>query len=141
MTKPITGGCRCGALRYRCAAEPVTAVTCSCDDCKVFYGGVISAALVLPRAAVEITGDVTYYEVEGGSGKLVSRGFCPTCGTQIFGLPGIAPQLMSVTVGTLDDSSGFKPEMNVYQSKAWPWLHLDEDVVSFPEMPDRIPEV
>jgi hypothetical protein len=141
MTTPITGGCRCGALRYECPAEPVLSVACSCSDCKVFYGGVISAALVLPRDAVQITGAVTYYQVEGSSGRPVDRGFCPTCGTQVFGKPGVAPQLMSVTAGTLDDPSSFRPQMNVFAANAYDWVYLDSDIVSFPGMPDQIPEV
>ncbi len=141
MPKPITGRCRCGAVSYSCAAEPITSVTCSCEDCKVFYGGAMSANLVLPRAAVEIRGQTTYFKVKGDSGQEVSRGFCQTCGTQMFGLPGIAPQLLAVTAGTLDDRKHFKPEMNVFQSNAWPWLHFDQDIVSFPEMPEMVPEV
>ena len=141
MSKAITGGCHCGAIRYSCAAEPITSVSCSCDHCKVFYGGAISAALVLPRAAVEITGEPTYYDVVADSGQKVSRGFCATCGTQVFGKPGIAPDLMAVTAGSIDERSGFKPQMHVYQSKAWPWLHVEGDIVTFPEMPTEIPEI
>lgn len=141
MTTPVSGSCRCGAVRYESAAEPVTCVTCSCTDCKVFYGGVMSAAVVLPRDAVKVTGDVTYFEVAGDSGQPVSRGFCPKCGTQMFGKPGIAPQLMAVTAGTLDDSSWFKPQMNVYAARAFPWIHVSDEVPSFEKMPDQIPEV
>ena len=141
MTTPITGGCRCGAVRFSCAADPITMVTCSCSDCQVFYGGVMSAAIVLPRQALEVAGDVTYYEVEGSSGKPVSRGFCPACGTQLFGKPGIAPQLVSVTAGTLDDSSSFRPQLNVFTSRARPWVTVAEDIPGFPEMPDQIPEI
>lgn len=142
MPKTITGGCRCGALRYSCAAPAIMAVSCSCSDCKTFYGGAISAAVVLPREAVEVSGTAKYYAVTGGSGKPVERGFCPNCGTQVFGKPAIAPQLMTVTLGTLDDQGGYKPQMNVYAASAHPWLHLDEDIASFPQMPppEQIPQ-
>lgn len=141
MTKSVTGGCRCGAVRYSCAAEPVMMVTCSCSDCQIFYGGVMSAAVVLPREALEVTGDVTYFKVEGSSGKPVSRGFCPTCGTPLIGNPGIAPQLTTVTAGTLDDSSDFRPQMSVFTSCARPWVKVDEDIPGFPGMPEQIPEI
>jgi len=141
MSSSTRGGCRCGAVRYECRAEPVGAVSCSCEDCKIFYGGVMAAAVILPRAAVTISGDPVYFEVVGGSGKSVARGFCANCGTQLFGKPDIAPQLMSVTAGSLDHHQDFKPQMHVYNGNAYPWLHLAEDITRFEAMPDRIPEI
>lgn len=141
MTKPISGGCRCGAVRYSCPAEPIMTVTCSCSDCQIFYGGVMSAAVILPKEALEVTGNVTYFDVEGSSGKPVSRGFCPTCGTPLFGKPGIAPQLVSVTAGSLDDSSTFRPQMSVFTSGARTWVKVAEDIPGFARMPDQIPEI
>lgn len=141
MSDSITGGCRCGAIRYECQAEPVGTVSCSCEDCKIFYRGVMAAAVILPRAAVNISGDPVYFEVVGGSGMPVARGFCAKCGTQLFGKPDIAAQLMSVTAGSLDDHQDFKPQMHVYTGNAYPWLQLAEDITRFEAMPERIPEI
>ena len=30
MTTPYTGGCRCGAVRYECSAEPMFPGNCYC---------------------------------------------------------------------------------------------------------------
>ncbi|MDH3475088.1 MAG: GFA family protein [Rhodospirillales bacterium] len=140
MTKKVTGGCHCGAVRYECEAAPLFGVTCYCTDCQTFYGGEKGLGLVLPREALRVTGEVTYYESVGGSGQPVERGFCPTCGTQLIGKPGIAPHLVSVSVGSLDDASGFQTTICVYTSSAQPWSHLPDDVPSFEKMPDQIPE-
>ena len=140
MPKIITGGCRCGAMRYEAAAEPLFTVNCFCNDCQKFYGGDKSSAVVFPRDAVEIAGEVTYFEVTGGSGQPVSRGFCPTCGTPLFGFPEIAGHLMSVTAGSLDDASWFRPAMNVYTCRAQPWAQMAEGIPSFEKLPDQIPE-
>ena len=141
MTKKTAGGCRCGAVRYECEAAPLFGVTCYCTDCQKFYGGEKSTALVLPREVLKVTGEVTYYEVTGGSGQPVDRGFCPTCGTPLIGKPGIAPHLITVTVGSLDDASRFQTAMCVYTSSAQPWAHIPEGVPRFEKMPDQIPEV
>ena len=139
MAHKITGGCRCGALRYKSSAEPVLSVHCCCTDCHNFYGG-MSAGVVVPRDTLEITGEVSHFEVAGDSGKPVDRGFCPTCGTHIFGWPGIAPHLASVTAGSLDNSSWFKPQMCVFTASATPWMSIPPDIPTFPGMPDRIPD-
>jgi len=33
MPAPFTGGCRCGAVRYECTAEPIATIHCHCRDC------------------------------------------------------------------------------------------------------------
>ncbi len=140
MAEKITGSCRCGAVRYESEAAPLFGVTCYCTDCQKFYGGERGLGLVLPREALKVTGEVTYYEVAGGSGQPVGRGFCPTCGTHLTGKPGIAPHLISVTVGSLDDPSSFQTSMCVYTSSAQPWAHIPEGVPHFEKLPDQIPE-
>ena len=140
MPEKTTGGCHCGSVRYESNAAPLFGVTCYCSDCQKIYGGEKSLALVLPRESLKLTGEVTYYEVVAGSGQPVARGFCPTCGTPLIGKPDIAPHLISVTVGSLDDASDFKANMCVYTSRAHPWAHIPEGVPQFEEMPDRIPK-
>jgi hypothetical protein len=34
MSKPYTGGCACGAIRYEIAAEPIVMNDCQCLDCR-----------------------------------------------------------------------------------------------------------
>jgi hypothetical protein len=34
MSKEYTGGCRCGAVRYRLRGEPFKAGLCHCTDCR-----------------------------------------------------------------------------------------------------------
>lgn len=140
MPRKISGGCRCGAVRYETAAEPLFTVNCFCNDCQKFYGGDKSNAVAFPRESLKVTGDVTYFEVTGGSGHPVNRGFCPTCGTPLFGLPDMAPHLISVTAGSLDDSSWFRPAMNVYTCRAQPWAQMVEGIPSFEKLPEEIPE-
>ena len=34
MSKPYTGGCACGAIRYEISAEPIAMNDCQCRDCQ-----------------------------------------------------------------------------------------------------------
>lgn len=47
---------------------------------------------------------------------------------------------MTVTAGSLDDPSWFRPRMSVFTACARPWVQIAEDIPGFPGMPDRVPE-
>jgi hypothetical protein len=134
MKTPFTGGCRCGAIRYECSAEPILMGNCHCRDCQQATGTAFAAAILVPRNAVTITGDVKYYENTGDSGGIVSRGFCPTCGSQLFSKPPM-PEFMGITAGSLDAPSEFQPVMDFYTASAQPWDYMNPDLAKFAKLP------
>ncbi|MGE5659645.1 MAG: GFA family protein [Actinomycetota bacterium] len=134
MKIPFTGGCLCGAVRYECSAQPVSMGICHCRDCQQATGSAFAAAMLVPQNAVTITGNVTYYDVTGDSGSIVSRGFCPICGSRLFSKPPI-PELMGIMAGSLDDPSWFKPQAEIYVASAQPWDYLNPDLPKFAKLP------
>jgi hypothetical protein len=58
MKIPFTGGCMCGAIRYECSTEPLAMGICHCRDCQRATGSAFAAALMLPRNAVTIIGEL-----------------------------------------------------------------------------------
>ncbi|PSB03441.1 GFA family protein [Merismopedia glauca] len=134
MKAPFTGGCICGAIRYECLAEPILMGNCHCRDCQKATGTAFAAAILVPRNALTITGDVKYYDVQGDSGGIVSRGFCPICGSRLFGKPPI-PELMGILAGSLDDPSEFQPVMDFYTASAQPWDYMNPTLPKFAKLP------
>jgi len=108
MARSITGGCSCGAVRYECSIEPVFTANCHCRDCQRASGGGFVSVLAVPRDALKISGEVKYYDVKGDSGNLVSRGFCPNCGSRLFARPAAAPTVIGIMAGSLDDSGWYR---------------------------------
>jgi hypothetical protein len=131
---PFTGGCMCKAIRYECSAEPIFMGNCHCRDCQQATGTAFASAILVPRNAVNITGDVKYYEVTGDSGGIVGRGFCPICGSRLFSKPPM-PELMGIMAGSLDDPSCFQPMMDVYTATAQPWDYMNPDLPKFSKLP------
>ena len=82
----ITGGCACGAVRYECSADPIMAANCYCRDCQHSTGTAMASVMLIPKAALKMTGDLKYFESTGDSGGKVNRGFCPNCGSPIISL-------------------------------------------------------
>jgi hypothetical protein len=135
MTTRFTGGCICGGVRYECAADPIAMGNCHCRDCQRASGSAYAPALLVPASAVTITGEVKYYDVTGDSGGIVSRGFCPTCGTRLFGKPAAGAGIISIMVGSLDDPSWYRPQADIYTASAQPWDHMNPDLPKFVKLP------
>lgn len=133
----ISGKCLCGAVSYTCAVDPIFEGNCHCNDCKKSSGSGYAPTMFFPKDSISISGSVKYFESKGRSGKLVARGFCPNCGSQIFGKPEMMPDFIAVRAGTLDDTSMYKPTLDLYTSHATAWDAMDDSLPKFTEMPPQ----
>jgi hypothetical protein len=133
----MSGSCSCGAVTYTCTGAPVLAGNCHCRDCQKASGGAYNPTFFMSETAIAIRGEVKWYESRGDSGKPVYRGFCPQCGSRLFGKSSVMPGLIGVTAGTLDDPEQFKPQVNIYTSRARSWDFMDPALPQFPELPPQ----
>jgi len=136
MKTPFAGGCLCGAVRYECAAEPIISGFCHCRNCQKLSGTAFATALAVPSEALKIRGKLTYYEIKADSGNTTRNGFCPTCGSRVFGGSTGMPGMTVVFAGSLDDPSALHPGMHVYTASAQPWDKIGADLPRFPGMPE-----
>jgi hypothetical protein len=125
MTQKLSGGCACGALHYDCNADPVFMFNCHCRDCQRASGSAYAAIVVVPKAAVQMRGEVRYHKIIGDVGKAIERGFCPTCGSHVVDRLERQPNILALQAGSLDDPSMHRPKMDVFTSRAQPWAHMD----------------
>lgn len=130
----FAGGCLCGAVRYE-GLEQKGGGHCHCNDCRRSSGTGHCSHMIVPEAAFRVTGKVRFYDSMADSGNMVSRGFCPTCGSAIYstnsGMPGVA----FVRASSLDDPNVFQPQMVVFTKRAAAWDHLDSALPAFEAMP------
>ena len=131
----ITGGCLCGAVRYTAEAEAASATVCHCRDCQKFTGSVFAALIMVPKAALTLTGPVKTFTGVGGSGKPILRHFCPECGSSIAEEPGTRPGMVILTVGTFDDPSVATPAREIFRDDAVPWVQVQGDIPRFAKAP------
>jgi hypothetical protein len=135
MSAVLTGGCECGAIRYECSAEPIMAGHCHCRSCQNASGTGHASHLMVPRAAMTITGDLRLYERAADSGNRVRRGFCPNCGASVYGESSGWPDVLTLLAGSLDDPELFRPGMIVYAEAAPCWDGMDPALPSYARMP------
>ena len=96
----ITGGCRCGAVRYRIEAETITTRHCWCRDCQFIGAGSGTVNVFFPSEAVKVEGALSDYTSHAASGNLMHRQFCPTCGTPVFTQSDARLHMIGVRAGT-----------------------------------------
>jgi hypothetical protein len=138
MTVPFSGGCACGAIRYECSAEPAFSWNCHCRDCQRASGSAFCPVLYVPRTALTITGQSTYFDVKAESGNTVSRGFCPLCGSPVFIQAELVPDLQGLWAASLDNPSLFQPQVHVWTARAQPWDSMTLTLAKITEAPNAV---
>lgn len=103
--RALTGGCQCGAVRYRLASEPTGASVCYCRMCQKAFGNYFAPLAGVPRADLVWTrGTPASFR----SSELVVRGFCRDCGTPLTYAADDRDRI-SVSIGSLDEPDGVRP--------------------------------
>jgi hypothetical protein len=130
MPKSFTGGCACGAIRYEVNAEPIAMFNCHCRDCQRMTGGAYTPVVYVPAKAFKLTkGAPCFYNTSSEAMGDNKRAFCPECGSRLFGA--ITEQARGITASSLDDSTLFKPQFEIWTSEAQPWDHMDPKLQKF----------
>ncbi|PKA42394.1 GFA family protein [Rhizobium sullae] len=110
MTKEYTGGCACGAVRFRSTSKPGPVVGCHCSQCRRQTGLYFASSDVsLDGLTIEGENSVRWYQ----SSEAAERGFCANCGSALFwqrkGSPGV-----SIMAGAFDQPSGLSFGYHIY---------------------------
>jgi hypothetical protein len=104
-----TGGCLCGAVRYRVDGPLDPVVACHCTQCRRSSGH-HAAATGARREDIAIEGEVAWYESTPGT---IRRGFCPVCGSNLFWDRMASPKL-DIWAGTIDGATGLRLVGHIY---------------------------
>ena len=139
MSAYIEGGCLCGAVRYRSDDEPAVVGHCYCIDCRKASGTSHCTHVGMPEQSVGFSGNVKFYDRPADSGNMVSRGFCPDCGSAVYSRNSGMPGMVFIRASSLDDPNVVTPQMSVYASRAPDWGRPDATLPAFAEMPTELP--
>ena len=136
MATEFSGGCLCGAVRFESRVAPQVAGHCHCVDCRKSSGTGHCSHVGVPADAVTITGETTSYDRAADSGNMVTRHFCPTCGSPVYSTNGAFEGMVFLRASVLDDPEVFSPQMVVYASRAASWDAIKTDLPQYPKNPD-----
>jgi hypothetical protein len=131
-----TGQCLCGTIRVTIDADPIGARMCWCRDCQYIASGSATVNVLFAEEAVRYDGPVSTIRLTADSGNTVERGFCPTCGAQMYSRT-VEPTGMPIRVraGTLDNPELIAPQAIIWAESAPKWAILDPALPHFPKGP------
>ena len=100
----MSGGCRCGAIRYEVDGEPRHHALCHCADCRASSGAPVMAWMAFDAAQLRVTsGEPRSFH---GQGQAL-RQFCGDCGTGLFyHNADMLPGIVDIQPATLDPEPG-----------------------------------
>lgn len=111
-----TGGCQCGAVRFRIRGALGRRSICHCRMCQKQFGSFFSALVTVPTEELEWTREEpSYFQ----SSVNIDRGFCARCGTP---LTYRYPEGIDIAIGAFDDRSDLTPEVQVNHMARLPWV-------------------
>jgi len=109
------GGCHCGRVRFRVAADLTMVSDCNCSMCdkKGFLH------LIVPRGQFELLSggdDIATYTFNTGVAKHM---FCKVCGIHSFYIPRSDPDKIDVNVRCLDDVDPRTVKTKPFDGRNW----------------------
>ncbi len=132
MAEILTGGCLCGATRYRYEGEVGAANICHCADCRKVSGSAFGVSVPVDAAGLMIlSGEPKGFTTKGDSGREVTRYFCPECGSPLFTVPPLHPERRFIKAGSLDDPTVVKPARQTWLASKVSWALIDPDLPGF----------
>lgn len=134
------GGCLCGNIRYKATGRPVIIAHCYCKDCQRASGAGHTTGAMFAAAKFEITGNLAEYSLESNAGNQVTKVFCPICGSPIYGRNNGMEKFVTISLGTLDDSSKFEPEVAIFAYNKKAWDIMSDTLPTFLAQPAWSPE-
>jgi len=139
---PFSGGCVCGAARYRVTAEPLTLYACHCTDCQKRSGSAFGLSMWVPRSAIELLqGELMRLELRLAGGRASSARLCARCGARLWTEPARRPEIAVLRPGTLDDRSWLEPVAHIWTRSAQPWIRIPQGVATYEQQPADMREL
>jgi hypothetical protein len=132
-----TGRCLCGQVTFSIASKPLKMGQCHCDDCQRSTGTGHASNVFFNKKQVNIEGKLSTYDSTADSGAILSRSFCPECGSRLFVENKETDNVIGISAGVLDDNSWFKADFIVYNNSKPAWDCMDESIVTFAKMPNN----
>jgi hypothetical protein len=119
----LTGGCGCGAVRYRLTSAPFDAGYCHCTICRRSSGAPVMAFATVRRADFVVTDGTLRIRRSSGFGE---RGFCADCGTQLTMHVAHQPDTVDFTIASLDDPARVAPGFHLFVEERIPWFETTD---------------
>lgn len=131
-----TGGCLCGAVKFRAEGEPLDVASCHCINCRKMTGAAFATFVVFPPNRFEwIEGELGTF---AATPDLV-RGFCRDCGSPVAcWRDSERDKWIIAWAGSLDQAERLEPRHHIFAKDELPWLHLKDGLQRHDLFPEKV---
>ncbi|WP_265518754.1 GFA family protein [Nitratireductor luteus] len=127
MVEERTGGCLCGAVRFRTRGRLREVVYCHCSQCRR-QTGLYYAATDLEDSRLEIDGGehLTWY----AASDFARRAFCSRCGSAMF-WKRLGADVTSILAGSFDQPSGLVAKSHIFVADKGDFYEIQDGLPQF----------
>ena len=130
------GSCLCGGVRFEVHGPLRPIIYCHCTMCRRSSGHFDAATACAPEhLRLLCAQSLRWYQ----SSAAARRGFCCTCGSQLFWEP-IGAGHTSIGAGTLDRPTGLKPSMHIFVAEKGDYYEIADGLPQWPRWPEDTPK-
>ncbi|HVL79851.1 MAG TPA: GFA family protein [Sphingomicrobium sp.] len=126
----LSGGCLCGAVRYRLASDPFDCGWCHCRICQLSSGSPAMAFASVNEGDFAWTagaGEVRTVK----SSSFGHRAFCGRCGTPLYMKVDHQPETIDFSTVTLDHPEANAPEFHIFWRSKVGWFNPADQLPKF----------
>lgn len=132
---PVSGGCQCGAVRYRLNAAPLTFYLCHCTECQKQSSSAFGESLRVNAGDMEARGVLKSFTRPAGSGSDLECQFCPCCGTRLFHRRRDYGAQLNIKAGSLDETGWLEPAGHIWTGSKQPHVIIPSGVLRYEGQP------
>ncbi len=132
----ITGKCECNRVQYQVDAEISDFSHCHCAQCRRLHGAAFASFGSVPRdkfSYLSGESDLTYY----ASSETSDRVFCRHCGSNILVDYKPEPDVLYITMGTVEGDPQCPRAYHQFVASKAPWYEIGDDLPQHDEWPEE----
>ena len=134
----IDGACLCGKVSYTAVIDPGKVTICHCTDCQVSSASAYRLGAPVRKDNFALTsGELKFFIKTAESGSKRALGFCPECGTSIYGCDPVEPRTYSLRLGTSRQRHQLKPALQIWGRSSVKWANDLNDIAAHQTQPWR----
>ena len=121
----VSGGCLCGAVRFRVQLPSLFCGHCHCSMCRRNHGAAFVTWFAVPSTQLEVTAgseELRRYS----SSTHGSRSFCGRCGSSLFCESEKHPDQVDIPLANVDGGIDRAPQFHFYFDSRAPWAEVND---------------
>lgn len=128
----MQASCQCGSVtaQIQDGAEPMV-VACHCTYCQKRSGSPFGTMAYYPEHFVNFAGEAREFSRPTDSGNTFTTGFCPNCGSTLYGKASGFSGIVGVTLGTIENAVLPVPVRSVYEQSKHHWVAMPAETQGF----------